>query len=165
MHSEARNAKTAPENAICGVLPNRPTPTGSVLWLAPISNPGSTPRRARRTNLWAMIASPRSSAASAKTTTRLIGLASARVLLTPGQSGTRPRHAQSWPCALPAPRHARLATARRPVCTLARPIAVPSSGAAHEYSSSQSRRPESCRKTNAATAAVQASHYPKQGSH
>jgi hypothetical protein len=51
LHSQARNAKNAPESAICGVLPNRPTPTGSVLWLVPISNPTSAPRRVGRTNL------------------------------------------------------------------------------------------------------------------
>jgi hypothetical protein len=31
LQSEARNAKNAPESAICGVLPNRPAATGSVL--------------------------------------------------------------------------------------------------------------------------------------
>jgi hypothetical protein len=41
MQSEARNAKNAPECAICGVLPYRPAPTGCVLWLVPISNPRS----------------------------------------------------------------------------------------------------------------------------
>src|ERR1039458_8774389 len=51
LHSEARNAKNAPESAICGVLPDRPAPTGSVLWLVPISNPRSAPRRVGRTNL------------------------------------------------------------------------------------------------------------------
>jgi len=51
LQSEARNAKNAPESAICGVLPNRPTPTGSVLWPVPISDPGSAPRRLARTNL------------------------------------------------------------------------------------------------------------------
>jgi hypothetical protein len=30
LQSEARNAKNAPESAICGVLPDRPAPTGSV---------------------------------------------------------------------------------------------------------------------------------------
>jgi hypothetical protein len=45
MQSEARNAKNAPESAICGVLPNRPAPTGSVLWLVPIPNPRIAPRR------------------------------------------------------------------------------------------------------------------------
>jgi hypothetical protein len=45
MQSEARSAKNAPESAICGVLPYRPAPTGSVVWLVPISNP-------RRANLW-----------------------------------------------------------------------------------------------------------------
>src|ERR1035441_3739219 len=39
LQSEARNAKNAPESAICGVLPYRPAPTGCVLWLVPISNP------------------------------------------------------------------------------------------------------------------------------
>src|ERR1017187_9104001 len=38
LQSEARNAKNAPESAICGVLPIRPAPTGSVLWLVPISS-------------------------------------------------------------------------------------------------------------------------------
>ena len=51
LQSEARSAKNVPESAICGVLPNRPTPTGSVLWLVPISNPRSAPRRVGRTNL------------------------------------------------------------------------------------------------------------------
>ena len=51
MHSEARNAKNTPECPICGVLPNGPPPTGSVLWLVPISFPRSAPRRAGRTNL------------------------------------------------------------------------------------------------------------------
>ena len=51
MQSEARNAKNAPESAICGVLPGQPAPTGSVLWLVPISNPRSAPRRVGRTNL------------------------------------------------------------------------------------------------------------------
>jgi hypothetical protein len=45
LQSEARNAKNAPESTICGVLPDRPAPTGSVLWLVPISNPRSAPRR------------------------------------------------------------------------------------------------------------------------
>jgi hypothetical protein len=49
--SGASNAKNAPESAICGVLPNRPTPTGCGPWLVPISIPGSAPRRVRRTNL------------------------------------------------------------------------------------------------------------------
>ena len=44
LHSEARNAKNTPECPICGVLPNGPTPTGSVLWLVPISFPRSAPR-------------------------------------------------------------------------------------------------------------------------
>jgi hypothetical protein len=51
LQSEARNAKNAPESAICGVLPDRPAPTGSVLWLVPISNPRNAPRRVGRTNL------------------------------------------------------------------------------------------------------------------
>ena len=51
LQSGARNAKTAPESAICGVLPNRPTPTGSVFWQVPISNPRCAPRRIGRTNL------------------------------------------------------------------------------------------------------------------
>src|ERR1022692_1271816 len=51
LQSEARSAKNAPESAICGVLPYRPTPTGSVLWLIPISNPRSAPRRLGRTIL------------------------------------------------------------------------------------------------------------------
>ena len=51
MQSEARNAKNAPESAICGVLPSRPTPTCSVPWLVPVSNPRSTPRRVGWTNL------------------------------------------------------------------------------------------------------------------
>src|ERR1035437_2991137 len=51
LQSEARSAKNAPESAICGVLPYRPAPTGSVLWLVPISNPRSAPRRVGRTNL------------------------------------------------------------------------------------------------------------------
>ena len=51
LQSEARNAKNTPESAICGVLRKRPTPTGSVLWLVPISNPRSAPRRVGRTNL------------------------------------------------------------------------------------------------------------------
>src|ERR1035437_95045 len=44
LQSEARNAKNTPESAICGVLRKRPTPTGSVLCLVPISNPRSAPR-------------------------------------------------------------------------------------------------------------------------
>jgi hypothetical protein len=51
LQSEARNAKNVPESAICGVLPDRPAPTGSVLWLVPISNPRSAPRRVGRANL------------------------------------------------------------------------------------------------------------------
>ena len=51
LQSEARNAKNAPESAICGVLQAWPTPTGSVPWLVPISNPRSAPRRVGRTNL------------------------------------------------------------------------------------------------------------------
>jgi hypothetical protein len=51
LQSGARNAKNAPESAICGVLPNRPAPTGSVPWLVPISNPRSAPRRVARINL------------------------------------------------------------------------------------------------------------------
>ena len=51
LHSEARSAKNAPESAICGVLPDWPAPTGSVLWLVPISNPRSAPRRVGRTSL------------------------------------------------------------------------------------------------------------------
>ena len=51
LQSEARSAKNAPESAICGVLPNRPAPTGSVLWLVPISFPRSAPRRVGWTNL------------------------------------------------------------------------------------------------------------------
>jgi hypothetical protein len=51
LQSGARNAKNAPESAIGGVLPKRPAPTGSVLWLVPISSPSSEPRRAGRTNL------------------------------------------------------------------------------------------------------------------
>src|ERR1035437_5706991 len=51
LQSEARNAKNAPESAICGVLPNRQTPTGSVSWLVLISSPRSGPRRVSRTNL------------------------------------------------------------------------------------------------------------------
>ena len=51
MQSEARSAKNVPESAIYGVLPNRPTPTGSMLWLVPISNPRSALRRVGRTNL------------------------------------------------------------------------------------------------------------------
>src|ERR1035437_2899502 len=51
LQSEPRNAKSAPESAICGVLPNRPAPTGSVVWRVPISNPRSAPRRVGRTNL------------------------------------------------------------------------------------------------------------------
>jgi hypothetical protein len=41
LQSEAPNAKTAPESAICGVLRKRLTPTGSVLWLIPIPLPKS----------------------------------------------------------------------------------------------------------------------------
>ena len=51
MQSEARSAKTAPESTIGGVLPSRLAPTGSVLWLVPISFPESAPRRVSRTNL------------------------------------------------------------------------------------------------------------------
>ena len=51
LHSGALNAKNAPESTICGVPPNRPTPTGSVLWLVPISFPRSAPRRVGRTNV------------------------------------------------------------------------------------------------------------------
>ena len=52
MQSGARNAKEAPESAICGVLRTRPAPTGSVNLLVPVSNPRSAPRRAGgRTNL------------------------------------------------------------------------------------------------------------------
>ncbi len=39
MHSLARNAKNAPESTICGALRKRLTPTGSMLWLIPISIP------------------------------------------------------------------------------------------------------------------------------
>ena len=45
LHSEARSAKNAPESTICGVLQQRPTTTGSVLWQVPISFPGSALRR------------------------------------------------------------------------------------------------------------------------
>jgi hypothetical protein len=51
LQSEARNAKNAPESAICGVLPNRLATTGSMLCLVPISNPRSAPRGVGRTNL------------------------------------------------------------------------------------------------------------------
>jgi len=51
LQSGARNAKNAPESAICGVLLNRPAPTGSGAWLVPISSPRSAPRRVGRTNL------------------------------------------------------------------------------------------------------------------
>jgi hypothetical protein len=51
LHSGPLNAKNAPESAICGVLRNRPTPTGSVPWPIPISFPSRAPRRAGRTNL------------------------------------------------------------------------------------------------------------------
>jgi hypothetical protein len=50
LQSQAPYGKNAPESAICGVLPNRKTTTGSVLWLVPISNPRSAPRRASRSN-------------------------------------------------------------------------------------------------------------------
>jgi hypothetical protein len=45
LQSEARNAKNAPESAICGVLRERSATIGSVLWLVPISFPRSAPRR------------------------------------------------------------------------------------------------------------------------
>ena len=51
LHSEALNAKNAPESAICGVLRKRSTTTGSMAWLVPISFPRSAPRRVGRTNL------------------------------------------------------------------------------------------------------------------
>src|ERR1039457_4680421 len=51
LQSEARNAKNAPESAICGVLRKRSTATGSGSWLVPISNPRSAPRRVGRTTI------------------------------------------------------------------------------------------------------------------
>jgi len=45
LQSEARNAKNAPESAICRVLPNRLAPTGSRTWRVPISIPRSAPRQ------------------------------------------------------------------------------------------------------------------------
>ena len=50
LQSEARNAKTAPESAICGALRKQPAPTGSVLWRVPISSPRSAPRRVGQIN-------------------------------------------------------------------------------------------------------------------
>src|ERR1017187_8490197 len=47
LQSGARNAKNAPESAICSVRRKRPTTTGSVVWLVPISTPRSAPRRGR----------------------------------------------------------------------------------------------------------------------
>ena len=41
LHSEAPSAKNAPESTICGVLRKRPTTTGSMLWLVPVSFPRS----------------------------------------------------------------------------------------------------------------------------
>ena len=51
LQSGARNAKNAPESAICGVLRKRSPTTGSMPWVVPISNPRTTPRRVRLTNL------------------------------------------------------------------------------------------------------------------
>src|ERR1035441_1021369 len=51
LQSEACNAKNAPESAICRVRRKRPTTTGSVLWLVPISTPRSVLHRVRRANL------------------------------------------------------------------------------------------------------------------
>ena len=51
MQTEARSAKNAPESAICGVLRKRLAPTGSVLWLAPISSPRKPASHGRWTNL------------------------------------------------------------------------------------------------------------------
>ena len=47
----ARNAKNVPESAICSVRRKRPTTTGSVVWLVPISTPRSALHRVRRANL------------------------------------------------------------------------------------------------------------------
>ena len=41
MQSEAGSAKNTAESAICGVIPSRPNPTGSVPWLVPVSSPRS----------------------------------------------------------------------------------------------------------------------------
>ena len=43
LHSEALNAKNAPESTICGAFRKRSTTTGSVPWLVPISFPRSAP--------------------------------------------------------------------------------------------------------------------------
>ena len=52
LQSGALNAKSAPKSAICGVVRKRSAPTGSVLWLVPVSSPRSAPRRVGRTNLY-----------------------------------------------------------------------------------------------------------------
>ena|ERR1035437_6506997 len=64
LHSQARNAKNAPESAICGVLRRRSTTTGSVFLLVPISLPKNAPRGVGRTNLRS-VALPRRSHAKA----------------------------------------------------------------------------------------------------
>ena len=51
LQSGARNAKNAPESAICGALRKRSAPTGSVLWLAPISSPRKRASHGRWINL------------------------------------------------------------------------------------------------------------------
>ena len=51
LQSGARNAKNAPASTICGVLPNRPAPTGRVPWLVPISNPRTGDGSNRRLEL------------------------------------------------------------------------------------------------------------------
>src|ERR1035441_3362852 len=51
LQTEARSAKNAPESAICGVLRKRLAPTGSVLWLAPISSPRKCASHERWINL------------------------------------------------------------------------------------------------------------------
>ena len=51
MQTEARSAKKTLESAICGVLRKLLTPTGSVLWLAPISSPRKRASHERWTNL------------------------------------------------------------------------------------------------------------------
>jgi hypothetical protein len=51
LHSQARNADNAPESTICGVHPNRPTPTGSMLLPVPISFPKRVSWRASVSSL------------------------------------------------------------------------------------------------------------------